>query len=59
MANCHDMFRGQGASCYALEIFVVKAVVELSDIRGSLARVLQYIEGLIKHYWSPQWGTVK
>jgi len=23
VANCHAMFRGQGASCYAFEIFVV------------------------------------
>ena len=59
MANCHAMFRGQGASCYALEIFVVKAVMELSFVRGSLTRVLQYIKGLIKHYWIPQWGAVK
>ena len=59
VANCNAMFRGQGASLYAYEIFVVKAVVELSYVRASLTRVLQYIEGFIKNYWSPQWGAVK
>ena len=33
--NCHDILRGQGASCYVCEIFVVKTVVELSNVRGS------------------------
>jgi len=38
---------GAGVSCYAFEIFVVNAVVEVSYVSGSLTRVLQYIEGLI------------